>query len=133
MLDCFAGTGAFGIEALSRGADFCLFIDTDLRPAQANLKLLDKSAYKAVRGDFLKALQNIDEKFDIIFIDPPYGIYEPAKILKAISDKGIVNDGGVVIYEESIRTEFAGYDEFFTLTGEKKYGETKIYYLRDEQ
>jgi 16S rRNA (guanine966-N2)-methyltransferase len=70
VLDLFAGTGALGIEALSRGAASCVFVDVDTRPVQANLDALGIQA-AVRRGRALSALQAGDQ-YDLVLLDPPY-------------------------------------------------------------
>jgi 16S rRNA (guanine(966)-N(2))-methyltransferase RsmD len=70
VLDLFAGTGALGIEALSRGASSCVFVDLDTRPVQANLEALGIDA-EVRRGGALSALRAGDQ-YDLVLLDPPY-------------------------------------------------------------
>jgi 16S rRNA (guanine966-N2)-methyltransferase len=70
VLDLFAGTGALGIEALSRGAASCVFVDVDTRPVQANLDALGIQA-AVRRGQALSALKAGDQ-YDLVLLDPPY-------------------------------------------------------------
>jgi 16S rRNA (guanine966-N2)-methyltransferase len=70
VLDLFAGTGALGIEALSRGASSCVFVDLDTRPVQANLEALGIDA-EVRRGGALSALRPGDQ-YDLVLLDPPY-------------------------------------------------------------
>jgi 16S rRNA (guanine966-N2)-methyltransferase len=70
VLDLFAGTGALGIEALSRGAASCVFVDVDTRPVSANLDALGITA-DVRRGQALSALKPGDQ-YDLVLLDPPY-------------------------------------------------------------
>jgi 16S rRNA (guanine966-N2)-methyltransferase len=70
VLDLFAGTGALGIEALSRGAASCVFVDLDTRPVLANLEALGIDA-QVRRGGALSALRAGDQ-YDLVLLDPPY-------------------------------------------------------------
>lgn len=80
VLDLFAGSGAFGIEALSRGASGAVFVDDDARcvkTIEANLRSLeiDPARYNIIKCNGIKAperLQRAGERFDLIFLDPPY-------------------------------------------------------------
>lgn len=96
VLDCFAGTGAYGLEALSRGASLAVFIESD-RAALACLQQNQAVVAKALgaepsaiadhwRGDFFRAIAKGQETFDLIFVDPPYTLWEErgADILKAL-------------------------------------------------
>ncbi len=102
-LDLFAGTGGLGLEALSRGAAYCVFCDKDrssLALVKENIKKCGAEAKsKVVQGDYMKALERADEKFDIIIIDPPYdsGIYE--KCLTSIEKLDLLSDEGIIIAE----------------------------------
>ncbi|WP_309385035.1 RsmD family RNA methyltransferase [Cerasicoccus frondis] len=96
VLDCFAGTGAYGLEALSRGAQMAVFVEQDRgaqkcweqnRAAVAKaLQLPPESATDLRRGDFFKILARGGETFDLIFADPPYELWETrgADILEAV-------------------------------------------------
>lgn len=108
FLDLFSGSGAIGIEALSRGAKESIFVDSSNKCKEiieSNLKftkLFDKA--KVYKKDVLEAIYLLgreDKKFDIIFLDPPYneGLAEPT--LKAIIDSDILNKQGYIIVESS--------------------------------
>lgn len=129
VLDLFCGTGALGIEALSRGASSVLFVDKDFRSVQMtkeNLKNLKINA-KVVKCDAVKYLEVCSEKYDLILLDPPYksGLYE--KILTKISDKDILNDEGIIVCEHASNDTFS-YSPF-TVYDEKKYGNITLTYL----
>jgi len=128
VLDVFCGTGSYGIEALSRGADRAMFIDTDVTFVKKNLKDLEDST-EVIKGDVTKVLPTLTGKFDIIFIDPPYGEYPPAQVLDVISYGGLLAEGGVIVFEESFRSPFDIANTDFFIENEKKYGDTKIYFI----
>jgi 16S rRNA (guanine966-N2)-methyltransferase len=74
-LDVYAGSGALGLEALSRGAQYCLFMEKDKHAAvglQNNLKTLNTNKAKVIRGDSLSLIATLDGQFDLVFIDPPF-------------------------------------------------------------
>lgn len=105
VLDLFAGTGQLGIEALSRGARECVFVDNNpasLKLVQQNLDICHMKA-PVVRSDAASFLAGCG-KFDLIFIDPPYkkGFYE--EILNTIFKFDILTDGGIILVE-SMRGE----------------------------
>jgi len=101
VLDLFAGSGALGLEALSRGAASCVFVDSskeaidivkenvDLCKVQENSKIINK--------DYLEVLKNINNKFDIIFVDPPYSKGIEIVVLENVKD--ILTEDGMVIIE----------------------------------
>ncbi len=129
VLDLFCGTGALGMEALSRGAKSCVFVDKDFRSAQMtrnNLKNLGVEA-KVVKCDAVKFLESTKLKFDLILLDPPYksGLYET--ILSKIYEKQLLNQGGVIVCEHSSSDKFDY--SFFSVYDEKKYGNITLTYL----
>jgi 16S rRNA (guanine(966)-N(2))-methyltransferase RsmD len=127
FLDSFAGTGAVGIEAISRGARSVSFIEKDVSILKKNLQLLEAGAYRLIEADFLRA--KLSGTFDVIFLDPPYGLYPTERLLKHVAAKGLLNPGGRLVYEESIRTPFNAEGTGFTVEKERRYGDTVLYYL----
>lgn len=134
FLDLFAGTGAVGIEAISRGAKSVTFIEIDKKAIvliKNNLTKLNQSNYsKIIKLDYLKALNLLSlnyAKFDIIFLDPPY--YNKSYISKAlqlIDQVNIVKDGGIIIAQHP--THIVLQDSFNSIfcIKEKKYGKSRI-------
>ena len=105
VLDLFAGTGQLGIEALSRGAKECVFVDNSaasLALVRKNLEICKMQA-PVIRSDALAYLENCG-KFDLVLLDPPYhgGLYD--KILQTLFRFDILNDGGIILVE-SMRGE----------------------------
>ena len=105
VLDLFAGTGQLGIEALSRGARECVFVDNSpasLALVRKNLEICKMQA-SVIRSDALSYLEGCG-KFDLVFVDPPYhdGLYD--KILQSLFRFDILNDGGIILVE-SMRGE----------------------------
>jgi 16S rRNA (guanine966-N2)-methyltransferase len=75
VLDLYSGTGALAIEALSRGAESAVLVDTDLAAARRNVEALgigDRA--ELVRADVLRHLRRDDREYDLVFCDPPYGL-----------------------------------------------------------
>lgn len=129
ILDAFAGTGAFGIEGYSRGASRLAFLDINITSVKSNVGLLPKDfPFTIKKGDFFKSLTQIEGGFDIIFIDPPYGIYESEKVLDILGCSGLLKAEGVVIYEEFFKTPFhigGGLE----IHDERRYGDTVVRFL----
>ena len=127
VLDLFAGTGALGLEALSRGADHVSFVD-DGRVSQGlitkNIDLLRvRDQTRLIRRNALKLGANPDAGFDVIFLDPPYGKGLGDKALAVAGEGGWIAPGALVIWEESTPQPCpAGY----TLESSRKYGDTHI-------
>jgi 16S rRNA (guanine(966)-N(2))-methyltransferase RsmD len=105
VLDLFAGTGQLGIEALSRGARECVFVDNSpasLALVRKNLAICGMEG-TVVRSDALAFLRHAG-KFDLVFVDPPYqaGLY--GDVLDALFSFDILNEGGIILVE-SMRNE----------------------------
>jgi 16S rRNA (guanine966-N2)-methyltransferase len=131
-LDAFAGTGAIGLEALSRGAQFAIFLerDRDARAQlQANIKALgeDKNA-RILAADALHP-PRADAPCDLIFLDPPYAEDVAAAALGALAAQGWLTGGAIVALEQRAKREFvppAG----FAVLDERRYGKTSLWFLQ---
>ena len=134
VLDLFAGSGAIGIEALSRGAKFCVFVDSSYECVQlikqnlTHTKLSDKS--KIIHGDAFGAIKSfsVDEQFDIIYIDPPYGKGLIVPALEKIIQKKILAPGGTIVAECG-RTENVICPPGLGIIKQKVYGAAKNLYI----
>lgn len=141
FLDLFAGSGAIGIEALSRGADSCYFVDESAQAARCieeNLiftKLKDRAVI--LRSDAaaaVKRLTNSDLQFDIVFMDPPYNTGAEVKVFEALSDSGIIHGESLIIAEADLKTDFAYLPDLgFKIIKEKKYKTNKHVFIGLEQ
>lgn len=106
VLDLFAGTGQLGIEALSRGAAHVDFVDTDTSIVKKNLEItgfLDKSTIRKI--DATSFLRSTKDRFDLIFIDPPYNSKMLQKSLAEISDIDILRAGGIMVCESTFEPD----------------------------
>ncbi len=102
FLDLYCGTGNMGLEAISRGADKVVLVDSSkesISLAKANLEMLKENA-EVYCTDALTYVLSTKGRFDIIFLDPPYDI-DATPVLEAIAGSGILAEDGVVIYEHS--------------------------------
>ncbi|UOD33841.1 16S rRNA (guanine(966)-N(2))-methyltransferase RsmD [Deferribacteraceae bacterium V6Fe1] len=125
VLDLFAGTGAFGIESLSRGAKFVAFLDIDTVNLKQNLSNFNISNnVKVFTGDFRTLLKKISLTFDIIFIDPPYEKYRPKDVLNSV--RHLCGENTVIIFEERKNTDFNEIDEVFKEIDRRDYSDTQI-------
>lgn len=133
VLDLFAGSGAMGIEALSRGAAYAVFVDKSeaaIQTVRANVqktKYAEKCAiYKNNYENALKMF-HFGSKFDIVLIDPPYagGLYQ--KALAALDENGLLAPGAVLALESGEPLD--EFPERFACTQTKKYGKTFVTYL----
>lgn len=129
FLDMFAGSGIMGLEALSRGFNSVLALEKNPKVA----KIL-KENYENIKirpnliiGDSLKTLPKLNEKFNVIYIDPPYfsGIYEES--LKKINESSLLKDNGIVVLEHV--TDICWSDFGFELIKQKKYSKKLVTFL----
>lgn len=124
VLDLFSGSFQLGIEALSRGAKCCTFIDSSIKSykiGMQNLKStkLEKKA-KVLLTDGIKFLKNIKEKYDIIFLDPPYKTDLLEQALNMVPQK--LNENGIVICEHLKNLKLQEHYNDIRLQKEYSYG-----------
>lgn len=107
VLDLFSGSGAYGLEAISRGAEKIVFVDNSpesikiIKNNVEDLKI-DQKSVEVILGDSIKTIEQLSksgEKFDIIISDPPYGRGMTRNILLAISKYAILSQSGNIIME----------------------------------
>lgn len=105
VLDLFSGSGALGIEALSRGAESAVFIDIDadsIKLTENNLHHVGAENFEIYRTNFLTAMEKLKgRKFDVIFADPPYKLLLEKKILSGIEENALLSENGILIIEHS--------------------------------
>lgn len=136
FLDLFAGTGAIGIEALSRGAAFCCFVDASssasrlIRDNLQRTKLEDRAAViTTVLPQGLTRIREYHGVFELIYIDPPREFTEHAVLLQDIVNLGLTTSDGLVVLERRGREE-TDYDVTgLTETRTKRYGNTKLLFF----
>lgn len=132
VLDAFAGTGAFGLEALSRGARYVTFLekDRDARAALAeNVKKLGETAHCGVlAADALKPPRGTGP-CNLVFLDPPYHEDLAAPALTALAAAGWIADGALVVVEIAAKQAFAA-PAGFAVLDERKYGAARLVFMR---
>jgi len=129
FLDMFAGSGIMGLEALSRGFESVLALEKNpqvarvLKANYTNIKLKPN----VIIGDSLKVLPRISDKFDVIYLDPPYfsGIYEES--LSKIKEASSLKEDGIIILEHV--TEISWLDLGYKLIKQKKYADKFVTFL----
>lgn len=139
VLDAFGGSGALGIELLSRGATHATFFDSDRRAAaliRRNLETLgaERGSWTVVTADVLAAAARgrvPGGPFDVVLIDPPYALGPaPAEqLLEALADRGLIAPGAVVLSERASERAGAA-PRGFACVKSKRYGGTSIDVLR---
>lgn len=127
FLDLFAGSGAIGIEALSRGAEFCMFIDSNPQCIKVIKENIEKARFKEnteiYNTDYKIAIKKLKKSmFDIIYIDPPYNHEMGIDAINRLSDVDVLKNDGVIILEtdtnEIVPDEIGRYEKF----NYKRYG-----------
>ncbi|HAZ08316.1 MAG TPA: 16S rRNA (guanine(966)-N(2))-methyltransferase RsmD [Elusimicrobia bacterium] len=144
FLDLYAGTGAVGLEALSRGAASCFFVDRDRRclaVIDENLKALDLAAKgRTSYGDVLQDLSWLAYRagvatFDLIYLGPPYRdaqdrpLHDSTPSLARVAQAGLLAPGGLILIQHHVKEEVAlpaGYERF----RREKYGDTFVDFHR---
>ena len=137
VLDLFAGSGALGIEALSRGAAKAYFCDTNrdaINVIKENLKKTRlTSKAEVLNVDYKKALNNINESFDLIFLDPPYKLDIAVDALKSIINNNLLKSEGIIVIEtDEIDRDI---NELYNLSeidiiDKRKYGRANLIFLK---
>lgn len=133
FLDLFAGSGAMGIEAISRGAAFSTLIELDpkaLECIQANVKLLDiSSQVKVIKADVLKALPKLAGPFDIIYVDPPYEKQTEA-VLDLVHAHNLLAPEGRLYLEQRYDAKADFNQCSFEHMGSRRYGIAHLHTFR---
>ena len=130
VLDLFGGTGQLGIEALSRGADHCTFVDMRKEAAALiweNLRLTGLSERsRVVQGDALSFLSSCGEKFDVILLDPPYHTELLEKSVERITEFDILREHGIMICESAAERELPALPPPYERGREYRYGKIRL-------
>lgn len=130
VLDIFAGSGALGLEAVSRGAKSCVFIEKRPKILFQNIEdfsVVDKT--KVIAGDFRSGLKKIGSmQFDIIFMDPPYSKNYVEKTLTLIIKHQLLRKEGVIVAEHYYEEEFILPNSLFIFK-KKCYNETVVSFM----
>lgn len=130
VLDLFSGTGALGIEAISRGAKQTILVDKN----KDSIKLI-KENLKGIEGDFVvhesdyvNYLNTTTNKFDLVFLDPPYATDYGIIAINMLIKNELLNENAIVIFETSVENNFDLKFENFKII-KKKYGTINVYKL----
>ena len=140
VLDLFAGTGSLGIECLSRGASKCVFVDN----SKESMAIVKSNIKKArvenesitMNIDFKGAILNLGnkgEKFDIIFMDPPYykNMFEDA--LSMVDQNNLLQEDGIIVVEHDTNDKFPESIGRLYKSRDKKYGKTTLTFYKMEE
>jgi 16S rRNA (guanine966-N2)-methyltransferase len=132
MLDLFAGTGQIGLEALSRGADRCVFVEKNngvFAVLKDNISRTGFDNHMAYNCDSLLFLRKCTDLFDIVYIDPPYnsGLYD--KILCVLEQSNVLKENAKIIIEHDMSVEINDNYGILDKYREEKYGNTIMTFM----
>lgn len=135
VLDCYAGTGALGIEALSRGAGEAVFIDAAPASGKAIVDSLSRMGLaeqgSVLRGRLPLALGSVTGRFTIVFMDPPYDEETAEETLVGLRD--VMEAEGMVVYEHGSRYNPPKYPAGLELQDRRVYGDSAVAYYRAKE
>lgn len=137
VLDLFSGSGQLGLEALSRGAAFAVFVDASqdsinlTRQNVVKTGFSDKSRIiRSEYGEYIKNAGKQGEKFDFVFVDPPYGKELIPEIVKRLLKNEVLNEGAVLLCETDNGEVELDKTEGIASVKKYKYGKTFVYMVR---
>ena len=136
VLDLFAGTGQLGIEALSRGAEKCVFVDQSREAARVVRENLEHTGFenqsRVVQGDSISFLTSCREKFELCFLDPPYATDLLEKALFKMAEIDIMSENGIIVCESALDKLLPQLPPPYRMGREYRYGKIKLtLYHRD--
>ena len=132
FLDIFAGSGLVGLEALSRGASFCAFVEKSKKAASTikeNINILNANG-KVYSIDFRRYLKKTDEIFDFIFFSPPYFEKLENDILYYLEKSKAADNNSTIIIQIYKKVDLPLNDYSFEVVDERRYGITKLIFLK---
>jgi 16S rRNA (guanine966-N2)-methyltransferase len=137
VLDAFAGSGALGIEALSRGAERAVFCDEKpecIHAIQENLRKCELDGRAVVLRTRLpeglaRVRETVAEPCDLVFLDPPYGAEEKGRILEELHRFALLKERARIVFEHARKDPFACVPACFVLETERRYGDTLLTFL----
>lgn len=138
FLDLFAGSGQIGVEALSRGAEFAAFIEKSDEAVKCIKHNVDKTKFTdkalVLKMEVLSGIRTLEiekKKFDLIFMDPPYGQGLEESILNTLVSSSILDEDVIIIVEASKKTDFSYVDELgLKIVKDKLYKSSRHLFLR---
>lgn len=143
VLDLFSGSGALGLEAISRGAKKAVLCDKShkaIHIIEKNVeKLKTKSEIQILNKDYLESLKILkteNQKFDIIFLDPPYMTDFSEKACEKIAQYDLLNDDGIIIIETDRKDELIcniNKLDLYDIYDERKYGRAELIFLKPKK
>ena len=137
VLDLFAGTGQLGIEALSRGAASAVFVDVSNDACSLVKENLKRTKFQintqVVKAEYMQYLRTCDQKFGIIFLDPPYTEDFLEESLNFITEIDILQSGGIIVTERPLGKTLSGDFPGYSRSKDYKYGKTILTIFRKNE
>lgn len=134
VLDLYAGTGALGIDALSRGATWVDFVDRDRRLCRALKDTLVQFSFDqqscVYPGNVRTTLPKLEKTYDLLFVDPPYKSSESINLLDEFELFGLINDDATIIFEYQSNLAPARPTGRYSSLAKRQYGDTSIVIFR---
>jgi 16S rRNA (guanine966-N2)-methyltransferase len=140
VLDLYAGAGTLGLEALSRGAERCVFVDRGAPAVAAirqNLSALAaedaEGRSEVIRADVTRAVGQLGQRglrFDLVFVDPPYASDEATRALEALDRAQALTEEGVVVVEHAARRPLASPVGGLSCVDARRYGDTAVSFFQ---
>lgn len=132
-LDLFSGSGSLGIESLSRGSEFCFFLDISHGSHLVCKKNLQSCGFTHHSVNRIWDIRKkkpffVENKFDLILADPPYGSEHPKNILEFVKKNDLLKANGVLVIEDDIRSDFE-INNNYKLIEKKVYGKTQVIFV----
>jgi len=130
VLDLYAGSGALGLEALSRGASGAVFVEQDRSAA----RIIDRNIEhvglggRVVRRSLPGALSMVDGEFDVVFVDPPYADTDESVTETLVGTDRVLAPGGIIVVHRQVRST-VNLPEFLTCFDERRYGDAVVMML----
>ena len=130
VLDLYAGSGAMGIEALSRGASHCTFVDISpiaIKTIKENLNNLkiDNKEFEVIKNKDINAIESFKNKFDLIILDPPYEEGQYELIVNLLKEKDLLNEHSIIVMEANRSIKLENID--YIKNKEYHYGEINVF------
>lgn len=134
VLDLYAGSGAFGLEALSRGAKTATFVELDESAQQVikkNINITHTENQTTVYGySVISFLKKTEDEFDIVMLDPPFALTSDQKFNDLSLAAQITAKGGIIIFRFPSKEQYTKIPENLELVFSKKYGVSTVHYYR---
>ena len=130
VLDLYAGSGAMGIEALSRGASHCTFVDISpiaIKTIKENLNNLkiDNKEFEVIKNKDINAIESFKNKFDLIILDPPYEEGQYELIVNLLKEKDLLSEHAIIVMEANRSIKLENID--YIKNKEYHYGEINVF------